>query len=318
MKNLAYIICMISGIAAVSCTKAPDCRELEVPEIVSITSLPDIHSAVLISDLKQMPSGRLAAGFYYGKDRINLKRVFTDITGRNFKLTLNNLEESTTYYFKAFVSNGRNEIASGFESFLTGTEPPAVEPEEPGEPDTPEEPEEPSVPDNPSEPETPSDPVEPEEPENPGTPEEPEEPVDPEDPGTPDEPEEPDDPEDPSGPEEPDTPVEPEEPEDPSEPVDPEEPVEFSVTITGVSASLRDQILELTATLEGDVSLVTECWFMVGFDPSGLSRIQGSKDGNSFKAYLAGLDPGTYYYQGVISNGSETRQSELTSYTINE
>lgn len=300
MKNLAYIICMISCIAAVSCTKAPDCRELEVPEIVSITSLPDIHSAVLISDLKQMPSGRLAAGFYYGKDRINLKRVFTDITGRNFKLTLNNLEEGTTYYFKAFVSNGRNEIASGFESFLTGTEPPAVEPEEPGEPDTPEEPEEPSVPDNPSEPETPSDPVEPEEPENPGTPEEPEEPVDPEDPGTPDEP---------------DTP---EGPEEPSEPVDPEEPVEFSVTITGVSASLRDQILELTATLEGDVNLVTECWFMVGFDPTGLSRIQGSKDGNSFKAYLAGLDPGTYYYQGVISNGSETRQSELTSYTINE
>lgn len=303
MKNLAYIICMISCIAAVSCTKAPDCRELEVPEIVSITSLPDIHSAVLISDLKQMPSGRLAAGFYYGKDRINLKRVFTDITGRNFKLTLNNLEEGTTYYFKAFVSNGRNEIASGFESFLTGTEPPAVEPEEPGEPDTPEEPEEPSVPDNPSEPETPSDPVEPEEPENPGTPEEPEEPVDPEDPGTPDEP---------------DTPEEPEEPEEPSEPVDPEEPVEFSVTITGVSASLRDQILELTATLEGDVNLVTECWFMVGFDPTGLSRIQGSKDGNSFKAYLAGLDPGTYYYQGVISNGSETRQSELSSYTINE
>lgn len=306
MKNLAYIICMISCIAAVSCTKAPDCRELEVPEIVSITSLPDIHSAVLISDLKQMPSGRLAAGFYYGKDRINLKRVFTDITGRNFKLTLNNLEEGTTYYFKAFVSNGRNEIASGFESFLTGTEPPAVEPEEPGEPDTPEEPEEPSVPDNPSEP---VDPEEPEEPENPGTPEEPE---------VPDTPVEPTEPEEPEDPENPDTPVEPEEPEDPSEPVDPEEPVEFSVTITGVSASLRDQILELTATLEGDVSLVTECWFMVGFDPTGLSRIQGSKDGNSFKAYLAGLDPGTYYYQGVISNGSETRQSELTSYTINE
>ena len=77
-------------------------------------------------------------------------------------------------------------------------------------------------------------------------------------------------------------------------------------------------MLELTATLEGDVSLVTDCWFMVGFDPSGLSKIQGSKDGNSFKAYLAGLDPGTYYYQGVISNGSETRQSELSSYTINE
>lgn len=315
MKNLAYIICMISCIAAVSCTKAPDCRELEVPEIVSITSLPDIHSAVLISDLKQMPSGRLAAGFYYGKDRINLKRVFTDITGRNFKLTLNNLEEGTTYYFKAFVSNGRNEIASGFESFLTGTEPPAVEPEEPGEPDTPEEPEGPSVPDNPSEPETPSDPVEPEEPDTP---------VEPEDPEVPDTPDEPTEPEEPKDPENPDTPVEPEEPSEPVEPEvpdtpdDPEEPVEFSVTITGVSASLRDQILELTATLEGDVSLVTECWFMVGFDPTGLSRIQGSKDGNSFKAYLAGLDPGTYYYQGVISNGSETRQSELTSYTINE
>ena len=108
------------------------------------------------------------------------------------------------------------------------------------------------------------------------------------------------------------------EPEVPDTPDEPEEPVEFSVTITGVSASLRDQILELTATLEGDVSLVTECWFMVGFDPSELRKIQGSKDGNSFKAYLAGLDPGTYYYQGVISNGSETRQSELTSYTINE
>lgn len=284
MKNLAYIICMISCVATVSCTKAPDCRELEVPEIVSITSLPDIHSAVLISDLKKMPSGRLSAGFYYGKDRVNLKRVSTDITGRNFKMTLNNLEEGTTYYFKAFVSNGRNEIASGFESFLTGTEP-AVEPEEP---ETPSDPVEPDEPDTPVEPENPSEPVDPEEPENPGTPEEPENPGTPEDPEVPDTPEE------------------------------PEEPVEFSVTITGVSVSLRDQMLELTATLEGDVSLVTDCWFMVGFDPSGLSKIQGSKDGNSFKAYLAGLDPGTYYYQGVISNGSETRQSELSSYTINE
>lgn len=305
MKNLAYIICMISCIAAVSCTKAPDCRELEVPEIVSITSLPDIHSAVLISDLKQMPSGRLAAGFYYGKDRINLKRVFTDITGRNFKLTLNNLEEGTTYYFKAFVSNGRNEIASGFESFLTGTEP-AVEPEEP---ETPSDPVEPDEPDTPVDPKEPSEPVDPEEPENPGTPEEP---------GTPDEPDTPVEPEEPEVPEDPGTPDEPDTPEEPEVPDTPEEPVEFSVTITGVSASLRDQILELTATLEGDVSLVTECWFMVGFDPTGLSRIQGSKDGNSFKAYLAGLDPGTYYYQGVISNGSETRQSELSSYTINE
>lgn len=255
-----------------------------MPEIVSITSIPEIHSAVLMSDLNAAPFGKVECGFYFGTDKTNLRRLPATLAGKSFALSLNDLDEGTTYYFKAFISNGVNEIGSGFESFLTDVEP--------------------IVPELPSDPVEPSDPQEPDDPEHPSDPE-PEDPA-PEDPG-PDNPE-PENPENP-GPEDPDDPT----PENP-EPEEPEHPAEFSVEITELKAEINDYIAELTAVLEGDVSLVTDCWFMVGYSPDKLSKIKGTLEGISVKAYLAGLESGTYHYKAVITNGTETKETEIHTF----
>lgn len=280
MEKLRYIICLLMGFIWTSCTKAPVFQESLVPEIVSITSIPEIHSAVLMSDLNAAPFGKVECGFYFGTDKTNLRRLPATLAGKSFALSLNDLDEGTTYYFKAFISNGVNEIGSGFESFLTDIEP--IVPEQPSDPQEPNDPEHPSDP----------------EPENPA----------PEDPG-PDNPE-PENPENP-GPEEPDDPT----PENP-EPEEPEHPAEFSVEITELKAEINDYIAELTAVLEGDVSLVTDCWFMVGYSPDKLSKIKGTLEGISVKAYLAGLESGTYHYKAVITNGTETKETEIQTFSF--
>ena len=287
------MICLLTGFVWVSCTKTPVFQESLVPEIISISSIPETHSAILISDLNTIPYGRIECGFYIGTDKTNLKRLPTAISGRSFTLLMEDLQDGTTYYFKAFISNGINEIASGFESFMTEKEP------------VPEIPEEPVVPDNPTEPEQPENPSEPENPEQPTEPENPEEPENPDNPTDPEQPEEPTDPEEPENPEQPEEPTEPE------EPGQPEEPVEFTTEIASVSAAVNDYIAELTAELSGDVSLVTECWFMAGYTPDKLSKIKGTLEGTAAKAYLAGLEPGTYWYKAVISNGTETRNRKF-------
>lgn len=269
MKKSAYIICLIACLYAISCTETPDCREFQVPEIVSITSLPDIHTAILISDLKDIPDGELETGFYLGTDKSSLKRTEAVLEGRRFSMEVLDLQENTTYWFKAYVTNGINEIASGFESFITGSEP-----------------------------------VIPDEPENP------------DDPETPDGPEQPDNPDDPKTPDIPDNPDDPDNPNEPDGPDNPEEPVEFTTEITGTSATYSNDILELTANLGGDISLVRECWFMVGSEPEKMSRIQGSIEDEAVKAYLMGLDPGIYHYKAVISNGTETKESDTCQITI--
>ena len=300
MEKLRYIICLLMGFIWTSCTKAPVFQESLVPEIVSITSIPEIHSAVLMSDLNAAPFGKVECGFYFGTDKTNLRRLPATLAGKSFALSLNDLDEGTTYYFKAFISNGVNEIGSGFESFLTDVEP--IVPEQPSDP-VPEDPV-PENPENPSDPAEPSDPQEPNDPEHPSDPE-PEDPA-PEDPG-PDNPE-PENPENP-GPEDPDDPT----PENP-EPEEPEHPAEFSVEITELKAEINDYIAELTAVLEGDVSLVTDCWFMVGYSPDKLSKIKGTLEGISVKAYLAGLESGTYHYKAVITNGTETKETEIHTF----
>ena len=310
MEKLRYIICLLMGFIWTSCTKAPVFQESLVPEIVSITSIPEIHSAVLMSDLNAAPFGKVECGFYFGTDKTNLRRLPATLAGKSFALSLNDLDEGTTYYFKAFISNGVNEIGSGFESFLTDVEP--LVPEQPEDPAGPSDPQDP---DNPSDPEDPEDP----EPENPD-PEDPE----PEDPADPSDPKNPDNPTDPENPEpenpEPENPENPgpEYPDDPTpenpEPEEPEHPAEFSVEITELKAEINDYIAELTAVLEGDVSLVTDCWFMVGYSPDKLSKIKGTLEGISVKAYLAGLESGTYHYKAVITNGTETKETEIHTF----
>ena len=123
MKRLLYVSALISMLfSGLACTDA-ECPENNAPEFVSITSMPDVHTAVLVSDLKAEPSGSLECGFYIGKDRSALTRMTGRVEGMSIILGLDGLDAATAYYFKAFISNGRNEVDSGLGSFLTAEEP---------------------------------------------------------------------------------------------------------------------------------------------------------------------------------------------------
>ena len=123
MKRLLYRSALISMLfSGLACTDA-ECPENNAPEFVSITSMPDVHTAVLVSDLKAEPSGSLECGFYIGKDRSALTRMTGRVEGMSIILGLDGLDAATAYYFKAFISNGRNEVDSGLGSFLTAEEP---------------------------------------------------------------------------------------------------------------------------------------------------------------------------------------------------
>ena len=97
---------------------------------------------------------------------------------------------------------------------------------------------------------------------------------------------------------------------------EPDEPIEFSVNIIETSANYNDDILELTALLSGEIQLIADCWFMVGTDPEHLSKIKGSIEENVIKAYMMGLDEGLYFYKVVITNGVETKESDICQITI--
>ena len=134
MKKLLVHIMTLSMFVC-SCAKAPVCQESLVPEIISITSCPEVNSVLLVSELKESPFGRVECGFYVGKDEKYLVRTDGKISGKTVQLVLRDLEEETVYYFKAFVSNGINEISSGFESFITKKTPVVPEPEPEPEPE---------------------------------------------------------------------------------------------------------------------------------------------------------------------------------------
>lgn len=279
MRKLTAIM-TIGVLFLFSCAKTPVCPDALAPEIVSITSRPEVNTALLISELRKSPSGMVECGFYVGRDEVNLIRTQGIISGKTISLVLDGLDQNTIYYFKAFVSNGFNEICSGFESFVTRMSPDPVDPDDPVIPDDP------------------VDPIDPDDPDKPVDPDDPDEPVDPVDPVDPNEP---------------DDPVGPNEPVDPDDPVD---PVEFTTEIGDVSFSVGNDILELTAVLSGDVTLIKTAGFMLGTSADNLSRISGSVEGTLLKAYLAGLEAGTYYYKAFISNGSETKESEIREIAL--
>ena len=50
--------------------------------------------------------------------------------------------------------------------------------------------------------------------------------------------------------------------------------------------------------------------------PGQAQQENGSITDTAVKAYLAGLEPGNYYYKAVISDGIETKESELLSFSF--
>ena len=298
---------LFSGLA---CTDA-ECPENNAPEFVSITSMPDVHTAVLVSDLKAEPSGSLECGFYIGKDRSALTRMTGRVEGMSIILGLDGLDAATAYYFKAFISNGRNEVDSGLGSFLTAEEPAGGgngsgsgsdggsdggsgsgsgnDGSGTGEDGSGNEPGSGSGEDPGSEPGSGSD----------------------DGSGSGSEGGSGSGSDSGSGSGSDGT-------GDSSGGTEPEpEPVEFTTEIESVEIKAGKYETRITVSLKGDAALVKKALIHLGYTADEMLETVCDVEGSSFSSIFYGLEPGvTYYYKASISNGIETKTSETFSFTV--
>ena len=322
MKRLLYISALISMLfSGLACTDA-ECPENNAPEFVSITSMPDVHTAVLVSDLKAEPSGSLECGFYIGKDRSALTRMTGRVEGMSIILGLDGLDAATAYYFKAFISNGRNEVDSGLGSFLTAEEPAgggngsgsgsdggsdggsgsgsdggsgsgsgndgsgsgSGSGSEPGGGSGSEPGSGTGEDGSGNEPGSGSG-------EDPGS-------------GTGSDSGGTGDSSGGTG--------------DSSGGTEPEpEPVEFTTEIESVEIKAGKYETRITVSLKGDAALVKKALIHLGYTADEMLETVCDVEGSSFSSIFYGLEPGvTYYYKASISNGIETKTSETFSFTV--
>ena len=326
MKRLLYISALISMLfSGLACTDA-ECPENNAPEFVSITSMPDVHTAVLVSDLKAEPSGSLECGFYIGKDRSALTRMTGRVEGMSIILGLDGLDAATAYYFKAFISNGRNEVDSGLGSFLTAEEPAGGgngsgsgsdggsdggsgsgsdggsgsgsgnDGSGTGEDGSGNEPGSGSGEDPGSEPGSGSD----------------------DGSGSGSEGGSGSGSDSGSGSGSDGTGDSSGGTGDSSGGTEPEpEPVEFTTEIESVEIKAGKYETRVTVSLKGDAALVKKALIHLGYTADEMLETVCDVEGSSFSSIFYGLEPGvTYYYKASISNGIETKTSETFSFTV--
>ena len=93
-----------------SCAPKP---ELEwIPEIKSVSAKVTDNTCVLTAEISAELAGGYDCGFLYGKTKDNMRRVKASADGKKFNFILESLDYDTDYVYRAYVSNGRNEICS--------------------------------------------------------------------------------------------------------------------------------------------------------------------------------------------------------------
>ncbi|MBR5013577.1 MAG: leucine-rich repeat protein [Bacteroidales bacterium] len=101
-----------------SCAPQP---ELDwVPEIMSVSAKVDENTCELTAIMSEALSEDHEFGFMYGEDEESMQRIPARLEDKTFMTSLTSLEYGTDYFYKAYVSNGRNEIFSDIGSFRTG------------------------------------------------------------------------------------------------------------------------------------------------------------------------------------------------------
>lgn len=119
MKYLKYILLSIMLLQSVSCTEFQLATEKSsVPVITSLFSEPGTDNVTLTSSISN-PSTRVQCGFYIGKDKKTLTQYKCELKGNTFSLVVSDLKSECGYWYKAYVTNGINEICTNLQNFET-------------------------------------------------------------------------------------------------------------------------------------------------------------------------------------------------------
>ncbi len=126
--KLSTLISRYAGIGIISlcllsCAAEPDPAPDHIPEIKSISAEVKMNMCTLSCMLSAKLDSSYEVGFYYGYAADNMTKVPVGRTSsRDFALQLTSLAYETDYVFKAYISNGKNEICSNIERFRTEKE----------------------------------------------------------------------------------------------------------------------------------------------------------------------------------------------------
>ena len=129
---------------ALSCQRGPVPSADWMPVFVSTEAQVRGNSAVLTAALESGLSEGFEYGFYYGTPGAVQKNVTARFQDSHMVAEVSSLEYDCSYVFKAYISNGRNEMCSQENGFVTYPRPQT--PSQPVEPETPE-PDDPAEPD---------------------------------------------------------------------------------------------------------------------------------------------------------------------------
>ena len=100
-----------------SCAPQP---ELEwVPEIKLISAKVSENTCELTAVVSDVMSDEYDYGFMYGEDEDSMQMLLAQLDDKIFRSSLASLDYDTEYVYKAYVSNGRNEICSDIGYFRT-------------------------------------------------------------------------------------------------------------------------------------------------------------------------------------------------------
>ena len=117
--NCLYIIIGVALLFLCSCAPKP---ELEwMPGIESVSAEVAENKCILTAEASSDLAEGYVCGFFYGKDKDNMYRVQASPDGKKFNCIIDPLDYDAEYLYKAYVSNGRNEICSSFGHFRTFT-----------------------------------------------------------------------------------------------------------------------------------------------------------------------------------------------------
>lgn len=131
LLRVAKMCLLAVAVALTGCEKGIVPEELRVPSLPSVSAVADGRAVTLTAIFKNdedLASAR-EFGFYFGEDESSMERLaVTKKDGLEYSLIKENLEYSTTYHYKAWVGNGREEKASELKEVTTEEKPVGPDP----------------------------------------------------------------------------------------------------------------------------------------------------------------------------------------------
>lgn len=134
--RVVKILLLVMAFVLAGCEDGMVPETLRAPALPSVGAVAEGRSVVLTGEFES-EDDLLAAkefGFYFGQAEDSMERLtVTKTDGLKYSLIKESLEYSTTYYYKAWVGNGRDEKTSDLKEIMTDEEPVGPDPPSPVE-----------------------------------------------------------------------------------------------------------------------------------------------------------------------------------------